>query len=164
MLTVIKYINKKTNSKTMDKKGSFGDFIAAYGWAIAIIIVAGIGMLYFGLLKDSGTIKERCEFPKHVICSEAPKGISSKGTIALTLTNNLGYPVTEVTAFSSGNANCKSGSISSETWDDTTTTTLILKECTLQEGIRFSDDVTLQYIDNEGTKQEIIGQIDGTSE
>ncbi|MBI3032450.1 hypothetical protein HYY69_03165 [Candidatus Woesearchaeota archaeon] len=127
----------------MDKKGSFGDFIAAYGWAIAIIIVAGIGMLYFGLLKDSGTIKERCEFPKHVICSEAPKG---------------------VTAFSSGNANCKSGSISSETWDDTTTTTLILKECTLQEGIRFSDDVTLQYIDNEGTKQEIIGQIDGTSE
>lgn len=148
----------------MNKKGSFGDFITAYGWAIAIIIVAGIGLLYFGLLKDSGAIKERCQFPNQIICSEKPIGISSKGTITLTLTNNIGYAVSEVTAYSSGDAKCKSGSISSETWDDTTTTTLTLKECILQEGIRFSDDVTVQYADNDGTKQEIIGQIDGTSE
>ncbi len=148
----------------MDKKANTMDFLAAYGWAIAIVIIAGIGLLYFGLLKDSGAVKERCEFHKQIICSEAPKSIASKKTISLILTNNMGEAISEIIASSSGDANCKSGSISSETWDETATTTLVLAECTLEEGIKFSDQVTITYTDSESTKKEIYGQIDGISQ
>lgn len=148
----------------MDKKAAVMDFLAGYGWAIAIVIIAGIGLLYFGLLKDSGAVKERCEFPKQIICSEAPEAIAAKKTISLTLTNNIGEAISEISASSSGDANCKSGSISSETWDETATTTLVLTECTIEEGIKFSDQVTISYTDSEGTKEEIFGQIDGTSQ
>lgn len=148
----------------MNKRASFGEFFAAYGWAVMILIAAGAALYYFGVLSNANAIDTRCEFPEQLYCSEAPLAKSLDKTISLTLTNVFGKTITTIKASSKGDANCKSGSIQANEFPGSTSATLVLEECQIEEGLRFSDEVTIEVTTDDGESTEIIGYIDGMTE
>ncbi|MBI5392335.1 hypothetical protein HZA96_00565 [Candidatus Woesearchaeota archaeon] len=149
----------------ISKKSQWLDLLFAYGWAIMLIALSLLSFLYFGLLREGNIVDAACEFPAGLSCIDAPKANATLSAIRFRLVNTLGFSITEINATSKGDANCKSLNTSSPVAADTTVVVITLLNCSIEEAIKFEDDVTITFVNAE-TKQRLqkIGRIIGRAE
>ena len=155
----------KKKFTNLSKKSQLFDLLFAYGWAILLIALSLLSFLYFGLLREGNIVDTACEFPAGLSCIDAPKANATLQTISFRLVNTLGFSITDMNATSKGDANCQSLNTSSLISADTTVVQATLLNCSIEEAIKFEDDVTITFVNSE-TKQKSqkIGRIIGRPE
>ena len=147
------------------KNAQLFDLLYAYGWAILLILISASAFFYFALIRDANLVETACEFPTGLSCIDAPQANASIGKISFRLANTLGYTIASLNATSEGNANCKYLNTSSEFVADTTVVQMNLMDCSLEEGGKFNDEVTISFKNKEtGEEQKKVGKIIGRGE
>ena len=63
------------------------EFLATYGWAFLVILIAMGALSYFGILSPSKLLPDRCNFGAEIGCRDYAIGING---IDLKLSNNAG--------------------------------------------------------------------------
>jgi len=71
------------------------EFLATYGWAFLVILIMIGALAYFGILRPSRLLPDRCNFGPEVDCQDFQLAYvsSTDGTIKLKLKNNIGEPI-----------------------------------------------------------------------
>ncbi|MBL7055997.1 hypothetical protein ISS07_03750 [Candidatus Woesearchaeota archaeon] len=77
----------------MKRKGQAAlEFLTTYGWAFLVILIMIGALAYFGVLKPSRLLPDRCSVGPEFECQDFQIS-QSDDTIKLRLKNNLGEPV-----------------------------------------------------------------------
>ena len=82
----------------MSKKSQAAlEFLTTYGWAFLVILVMIGALAYFGVLRPSKILPDRCNFGPEIRCLDYKIGFGATGngdgTFSLWLKNNLGEPI-----------------------------------------------------------------------
>jgi len=134
----------KLRGYTMNKKGQAAmEFLATYGWALLVIVVAISALATFGVLNADKFLPERCIMPSGIAC------LSHKATtdsVQVVLQNSLGQTmlvtnlvVGDCSAYTSATSIANGGKI-----------TFSLEGCSNGgAGTRLKTDINLTYRDEE---------------
>lgn len=88
---------KKEKRLFMSKSQAAIDFIMTYGWAIMMVLVAIGALAYFGVLDLDKIVGEKCVLPPGITCLDHLASANPNDmAFALTLKNNLGYDIKDV--------------------------------------------------------------------
>ncbi|MFH0870575.1 MAG: hypothetical protein V1866_05985 [archaeon] len=68
------------------------EYLATYGWAIMVALVAIGALAYFGFLNPTNLLPNKCDFGKQLECVEYR--IISNGTFNIMFRNNFGKDIT----------------------------------------------------------------------
>lgn len=68
------------------------EYMATYGWAIMVALVAIGALAYFGFLNPTNLLPNKCDFGKQLECVEYR--IMSNGTFNIMFRNNFGKDIT----------------------------------------------------------------------
>jgi len=72
------------------------EFLTTYGWAFLVILIMIGALAYFGVLKPSKLLPERCTFGSEIECQDfqITYGDGTNGELKLRLKNNAGAAIT----------------------------------------------------------------------
>jgi len=73
------------------------EFLTTYGWAFLVILIMISALAYFGVLKPSRLLPDRCNFGAELECRDfqiAHGSTGTDGTIKMKLKNNVGEVIT----------------------------------------------------------------------
>jgi hypothetical protein len=77
---------------TIDKKSQAAlEFLTTYGWAFLVILIMIGALAYFGILKPSKLLPERCNFGSEIGCEDYL--LETPDTLKLRLKNNVGETI-----------------------------------------------------------------------
>ena len=138
------------------KKGQASlDFLATYGWAFLIIIVAVAGLAYFDVFSFDKYLPESCSIDQNLMCGNAYK-INSTGGVEIQLKNNRQEKIT-ITNFYINEKNLHDGGTDGCT---STPNKDILSRETIDFKEIVSDSSVCGITDNLGNKKTFIIKFD----
>ena len=81
----------------MQKKSQAAmEFLMTYGWAILVVLIVIGALAYFGVLKASNFLPDKCSFPISISCKNyviKTKAAANSGNILFELTNGAGNDI-----------------------------------------------------------------------
>jgi hypothetical protein len=131
-------INENPNLK--GKGLAIAALVVSLIW-LPIMALVFIGTIaYFGVLNPESFLPNICSFSMGLDCLEAPYADRDLGTIVFSLTNNLGYQVTDMKVSSS----CPGGTVEPIAIDNGQSAIVTLSGCSFI-GDHYSEDVGIIY-------------------
>lgn len=89
---------KKNNSFRKRAQASF-EFLATYGWAILIILIAIGALSYYGFMNPQNVLPDKCIFGNGLICQDS---LITTNTVNISLYNGFGKSIYNVSVAPSG--------------------------------------------------------------
>src|SRR3989338_5913348 len=84
---------------SMNKKSQAAlEFLTTYAWAFLVIIIMIASLAYFGVLKPSKILPDRCNFGAEMTCVDYRIDDAPSNVFNLRLKNNAGEPIVVDTA------------------------------------------------------------------
>jgi hypothetical protein len=127
------------------------EFLMTYGWAILVVLAAIGALAYFGILSPGNLLPQKCEFQAGMDCTEHPDASEAAGTITFPLVNSMGYRI-RVDSVSSplctGAGTTVNGAALPAELANGQPGVIVMDGCTLTEGERYQERVTMQYTSN----------------
>ena len=80
----------------MNKKSQAAlEFLTTYAWAFLVILIMISALAYFGILRPSRLLPDRCNFGSQISCVDykIAYGTGADGTFSLRLKNSVGEPI-----------------------------------------------------------------------
>jgi hypothetical protein len=132
------------------------EFLMTYGWAILVVLAAIGALAYFGILSPGNLLPQKCEFQAGLDCTEHPDASESTGVITFPIVNSMGYRITVDSVVSgsctgAGSTIGVNGAAPVALPGDLANGepgTIALGGCTLTEGERYNEVVTISYTSN----------------
>ncbi|RMF05342.1 hypothetical protein D6764_04940 [Candidatus Woesearchaeota archaeon] len=155
----------------MNKKAQAAmEFLMTYGWAILVVLAAIGALAYFGVLSPSNFVPNKCTV-QGFTCADFELTAGTPGTVTLYLTNNMGFPTTNVTVSlkdQNGNECCAAGDACATDASFNNGEQLgagsgyQFTGCDLVSGQRFQGTVTVTYTNaNTGVSHTTTGDVSG---
>ncbi|MBW2965599.1 hypothetical protein KY342_00680 [Candidatus Woesearchaeota archaeon] len=134
----------------MDKKAQAAmEFLMTYGWAILVVLAAIGALAYFGVLKPTQFLPEKCVLAPGVACMDFK--VSSNG-INILISNSLGRDI-EVTRITAGNCS----QVFNQDLNNGDKFEFVLSGCNPGEtGEKFKEDLIIEYINKDSSFSKTI--------
>jgi hypothetical protein len=141
------------------------EFLMTYGWAILVVLAAIGALAYFGILSPGNLLPQKCEFQAGMDCTEHPDASEAAGTIVFPIVNSMGYRLTVDSVSSpscTGAGVTLNGAALPADLTNGEAGTISLDGCTLIEGERYNERVTIMYTSNAtGMQHSATGTVAG---
>jgi len=136
------------------------EFLMTYGWAILVVLVAIGALAYFGVLSPDQFLPSKCVLPAGIACVDFQMA-GSADTVTLVLRNGLGADLTDV-RLATGTCTDSPLGVNINNGDQGT---VIATVCTITEGAKFNEDVTITYTNSDsGLTKTVTGTLTGRVE
>ena len=141
----------------MKKAQAAMEFLMTYGWAILIVLLAIAALAYFGVLNPGRFMSSSCVFNQPGLSCIEFKVDGNTGNITLVMQNGMGQDLNSFNMSIGGD--CVGWTAGDGALTDTEKETFIIDCASSITGSKFKEDITVDYLSEEGLSHTITGTL-----